>query len=129
MSEPIAARVEDSTAEWLETRAEQEDITVSKLAAQILDSQAGEVNGTEPDSTEAKLNQLQERLENRVTELEQDITDLCIHAESMEYKIFRNTELTNNVALDSPMAFPELPENSEENSYDPDTATVTSYRF
>lgn len=119
MSEPVAARVEDSTAEWLEQRAEQADITVSKLAAQILDSQAGDVNSPEPDSTEAKLAQLRDEMENQIAELQQDISELSRHSETLEKVLAENCANTSSIDVkNSKLDFPVLPHNADSNEYD-----------
>jgi hypothetical protein len=61
MSESVATRVDDETKQWLETRADQEDITVSALVADILESKTGDE--AEPDSTEARLNEIENNIE------------------------------------------------------------------
>jgi hypothetical protein len=118
MSEPVAARVEDSTAEWLEQRADQADITVSKLAAQILDSQAGDVNSPEPDSTEAKLAELRDKMQTRIMEIEQDIHTLSRHAEGLERLLAENCANSNVEVIDNKLEFKPLPGNQDGNEYD-----------
>lgn len=119
MSEPVAARVEDSTAEWLEQRAEQADITVSRLAAQILDSQAGDVNSPEPDSTEAKLAELRDKMQTRIMEIERDIHTLSRHAEGLEKVLAENCANTTNLeVVDGKLEFKPLPGNQDGNEYD-----------
>lgn len=104
MSEPVAARVEDDTKQWLETKAEQDEITVSKLAGNILDNQSGDVK---QNSTEQRLN-----------EIEQDITALKRHAEALELAQYTSTELCTDIELrDGTKSFPKLPGNDEENVY------------
>jgi predicted phage-related endonuclease len=119
MSEPVAARVKDSTAEWLEQRAEQENITVSRLAAQILDSQAGDVNSPEPDSTEAKLAQLRDKMQTRMMEIEQDIHTLSRHAEGLEKVLAENCANTKDIqVIDGELKYKPLPGNQDGNEYD-----------
>lgn len=131
MSEPVAARVEDSTAEWLEQRAEQADITVSKLAAQILDSQAGDVNSPEPDSTEAKLAELRDKMESRIMEMERDIRTLSRHAEDLEKILAENSANTPDIeVIDGKLEFKPLPGNQDGNEYDASNLkTGPSYRI
>lgn len=61
MSDTVAARVDEDTKQWLDNRAEQKDVTVSSLVSEILESQSGD--GTEPESTEARLNEIEKRLD------------------------------------------------------------------
>lgn len=114
MSESIAARVDDSTARWLEEVAEQEDTTISKLVATILEQHSRDVDD-EPDSTEMKFNQLEER----IMELEQDISLLVNHAESLEQMLAENSANTNSLeVVGNELEFPKLPRNSDGNEYD-----------
>lgn len=122
MSESIAARVDDSTARWLQETADQEDTTVSKLVASILEQYTRDVDD-EPDSTEVRINQMEER----IVEIEQDIRTLCEHAEFTEYQVYRTADLANSIRLeDSELPFPQLPTNDEGNTYGDDKPTVSS---
>jgi len=118
MSEPVAARVEDDTKQWLETKAEQDEITVSKLAGNILDNQSGDVNDTEPDSTEQRLDEIERTLTERVGKVERDITALKRHAEALELGHFTSTEICTDIELrQGTYTFPKLPGNDEGNVY------------
>jgi len=118
MSKPVAARVKDETKQWLESRAEQEDITVSRLAGTILDSQSGDVNDSEPDSVETELNRVETELKRRVRELEQDITLLTRHAEDLELAHFSSCDICSDLEFrDGKKSFPRLPGNDEGNVY------------
>lgn len=113
MSESIAARVDDSTARWLEEVAEQEDTTISKLVATILEQHSRDVDD-EPDSTEMRFNQMEER----IVQLEQDIRLLTEHAERVEYHTYKTADLSRTVELvDGTIDFPRLPGNDERNEY------------
>ena len=125
MSEPVAARVEEETKQWLESRAEQEDITVSRLAGTILDSQSGDVDSSEPDSVETKLNRVETELKRRVEELERDIELLTSHAERVEQAHFTSAEICSALTFrEGTVSFPRLPGNDEGNVYGNDEVKV-----
>lgn len=105
MSESVATRVDDETKQWLETRADQEDITVSALVADILESRTGDE--TEPDSTEARLN-----------EIENDIEKLTRHSVKMEDFAMTIVDTSNELYLSGKaMEFPPLPGDETERSW------------
>lgn len=114
MSESIAARVPESTARWLEEVAEQEDTTISKLVAAILKQHSRDVNDDEPDSTEMRFNQMEER----IAQLEQDIHLVTKHAERMEFHVYKTADLSRAIELaDGAIDYPRLPGNDERNEY------------
>mgnify|MGYP006450352441 CR=1 FL=1 len=118
MAEPVATRVDNETKQWLENRAEQEDITVSKLVAGILETNTGQSTNAEPDSTEARLNKIETETKRRIAELEQDIAVLVNHAENMENKQNRHVEICNDIELENgTMKYPILPGNEDGNVY------------
>lgn len=122
MSESIAARVDDSTARWLQETADQEDTTVSKLVASILEQYTRDVDD-EPDSTELRINQLEER----IGEIEQNIRLLSEHSEYVEHRIYRTGKLARSMGwTDDQLPFPRLPTNDEGNTYGDDKQTISS---
>lgn len=124
MSESIAARVDDSTARWLKEVAEQEDTTISKLVATILEQHSRDVDDDEPDSTEVRFNQLEER----IVQLEQDIQTLVHHSEFVEYRIYRLGKLSRDISWnDDELPYPRLPNNDEGNVYPDDSNNSDDY--
>lgn len=114
MSESIAARVGDDTAEWLEQTAKQKDTSISKLVGTILEQHIRDVD--EP-ATEAGLNPLEER----IVEIENDIEMLCTHSERIERDIYKYARLTKGINIpDGHMTFPQLPTNHEGNTHGDD---------
>jgi hypothetical protein len=123
MSESIAARVDDSTARWLEEVADQEDTTISKLVATILEQHSRDVDDDEPDSTEMRFNQIEER----IREIEQNIRLLSEHSEYVEHRIYRTGKLARSMGwTDDQLPFPRLPTNEEGNTYGDDNPTISS---
>jgi hypothetical protein len=124
MSESIAARVDDSTARWLEEVAEQEDTTISKLVATILEQHSRDVGDDEPNSTEVRFNQLEER----IMELEQDIQLLARHSEFAEFRIYRLGKLSHDISWnDNELSCPRLPNRDEGNVYPDDSDNSDDY--
>jgi uncharacterized membrane-anchored protein YjiN (DUF445 family) len=124
MSESIAARVDDDTAEWLEQVADQEGTTISKLVASILKQHTRDVGGDdEPDSTEVRLNQIEER----IVEIERDIRMLSEHAEDVEYQVYKTADLARSIELtNGELPFAQLPTNDEGNVYPNEKPKVDS---
>jgi hypothetical protein len=114
MSESIAARVGDDTAEWLEQTAAQKDTSISKLVDTILEQH---IRNVDEPATEAGLDPLEER----VMQIEQDIEMLCDHAEKVEHCVYKNADLARGVTLtNGNMSFPQLPTNHEGNTHGDD---------
>jgi hypothetical protein len=124
MSESIAARVDDSTARWLEEVAEQEDTTISKLVATILEQHSRDVGDDEPDSTEVRFSQLEEQ----IMELQQDIQTLTHHSKFVEYRIYRLGKLSRDLSwTDNELSYPRLPNSDEGNVYPDDNSSSDDY--
>ena len=105
MSESVATRVDDETKQWLETRADQEGTTVSALVADILESRTGDE--TEPNSTEARLDRL-----------EDDIEKLTRHSAKMESFSMTIVDTSDELYLSGEsMKFPPLPGDETERSW------------
>lgn len=123
MSESIAARVDDDTAEWLEQVANQEDTTISQLVAAILQQHTRDIDDDEPDSTEVRLNEIEER----IVRIEQDIQMLSEHAEDVEYQVYKTADLARSIELTSgELPFRKLPTNDEANVYPEEKPSVES---
>jgi antitoxin component of RelBE/YafQ-DinJ toxin-antitoxin module len=115
MSESIAARVDDSTAEWLEETAKRKDTTISKLVNTVLEQHIRDID--EP-ATESGLNPLEER----IVEIEKNIELLSKHAEKVEYSVYKNSDICHNIKLtNGTMSFPQLPTNHEGNVHGDDS--------
>jgi hypothetical protein len=123
MSEPVATRVDDGTKQWLENKADEEDITVSALVSDIVERHSGDGNDSEPDSTEIRLSKIEQTLQERTAELEMQINKLRRHAVKLEKEQIGLANNATGVMLPDDATYPPLPGDDERRKI-PNSPTV-----
>jgi len=118
MAEPVATRVNEETKQWLENRAEQEDITVSKMVADILEANTGQLDDAEPDSIETRLNEIEARISQRLIDIENDIDKLTRRSTQLEIEQLSIAEMANGVYCPEDATYPPLPGEDEPSRHD-----------